>query len=243
MVRFFYVIIMNLYRLYMIPCMRFRAKHPEWFKEESRYRYAQHMIRLMKKTGHIHTKAFGQENLPQEGGYIMYPNHQGKYDALGIMYAHDKPCCMVMDEKRSRMPLVTDFLDMIGGKRMNLNDARQSVRLFQEIAEEIRQESRRFIIFPEGGYDNNRNEVDHFKPGAFKAAVMAKVPVVPVALVDSYKVFEGFSLRRVTTQVHFLKPLYYEDYKEMNTREIAAHVKESIESCIREVLGPEAGKA
>ena len=67
MVRFFYVIIMNLYRLYMIPRMRFRANHPEWFKEESRYRYAQHMIQLMKKTGRIHTKAFGQENLQRFG--------------------------------------------------------------------------------------------------------------------------------------------------------------------------------
>lgn len=237
MVRFFYVIIMNLYRLYMIPRMRFRANHPEWFKEESRYRYAQHMIQLMKKTGRIHTKAFGQENLPKEGGYIMYPNHQGKYDALGIMYAHDKPCCMVMDEKRSHMPLVSTFLDMIGGKRMNLNDARQSVQLFREIAAELREESRKFIIFPEGGYNNNRNVVEAFKPGAFKAAIMAKVPVVPVALVDSYKVFEGISLRRVTTQVHFLKPLYYEDYKEMNTREIAAYVKTAIETCISEVAG------
>ena len=43
-------------------------------------------ICLMKVTGGIHTKAYGQENLPKEGGYMMYPNHQGKYDALGIVY-------------------------------------------------------------------------------------------------------------------------------------------------------------
>lgn len=234
MLRLFYVLIMNLYRLYMIPYMKFRNRHPKWFNEASQYRYAQHMIKLMKRTGRIHTKAYGVENLPEEGGYIMYPNHQGKYDALGIMYAHDKPCCMVMDAKRSRMPLVTEFLDLVGGKRMNLNDARQSIVLFREMAEEIKNQARKFIIFPEGGYDNNGNTVFDFKPGAFKAAMMAKVPIVPVALVDSYKVFQGFSLRKVTTQVHFLKPLYYDDYKEMSTKEIAAEVRTQIEEKIAE---------
>ena len=243
MVRFFYVIILNLYRLYMIPYIKFRAKHPEWFKEESQYRYAQYMIRLMKKTGHIHTKAYGQENLPQEGGYIMYPNHQGKYDALGIMYAHDKPCCMVMDEKRSRMPLVSSFLNLVGGKRLDMDDNRQALRLFHEIADELISLSRRFIIFPEGGYENNKNEVYEFKPGAFKAAVMAKVPVVPVALVDSYKVFQGISLRRVNTQVHFLRPLYYEEYKEMTTKQISEWVRRSIQDKIAEVLGTDGKNA
>lgn len=29
----------------------------------------------------------------------MYANHQGKYDALGIMLAHPKPCAMLWEEK------------------------------------------------------------------------------------------------------------------------------------------------
>ena len=45
-----------------------------------------HCIYLMNKTGKITTQAFGLENLPEQGGYIMYPNHQGKYDLLGIIY-------------------------------------------------------------------------------------------------------------------------------------------------------------
>ena len=44
MLRLFYVVIMNLYRLYMIPYMKFRNRHPKWFNEASQYRYAQRMI-------------------------------------------------------------------------------------------------------------------------------------------------------------------------------------------------------
>ena len=53
---------------------------------------------------------------------------------------------------------------------------------------------------------------------------------MPVALVDSYKPFGLNSLRKVRTQVHFLAPIYYEEYAGMKTSEIAELVKSRIAS-------------
>ena len=101
----------------MIPKMHKEADHPEKYSEEERYELARHVIRLMKTTGGIKTKAYGLENLPSEGGYMMYPNHQGKYDALGIIYTHKKPCSIVMDRAKSNTILVREFIDLLQGKR------------------------------------------------------------------------------------------------------------------------------
>lgn len=38
----------------------------------------------------------------------------------------------------------------------------------------------------------------------------------------------------ITTGVHFLKPIFYEEYKDMNTREIAELVKKRIAEKIEE---------
>ena len=85
MLKLFYVIFMNLHRApYMIPRMRAEADHPQRYTEEQRYSLVQHAIYLMNKTGKINTVETGAENLPKQGGYMMYPNHQGKYDVLGI---------------------------------------------------------------------------------------------------------------------------------------------------------------
>lgn len=67
-----------------------------------------------------------------------------------------------------------------------------------------------------------------FKGGSFKAATKAKCPIVPVALIDSFKPFDTNSIKPVTVQVHFLKPFEYEEYKDMKTTEIAAEVKEEL---------------
>ena len=67
MLRFIYVIIKNLFRApYIIPKMRRESEHPERYTEEERYNLVKYMIRLMKVSGKIHTKAFGTENLPTE---------------------------------------------------------------------------------------------------------------------------------------------------------------------------------
>ena len=60
------------------------------------------------------------------------------------------------------------------------------------------------------------------------------VLIVPVALVDSFKSFDTNSIKPVTVQVHFLEPMYYEDYKEMKTTEIAELVKNKIQEKINE---------
>jgi 1-acyl-sn-glycerol-3-phosphate acyltransferase len=43
------------------------------------------------------------------------------------------------------------------------------------------------------------------------------------------------SFGKIKSQVHFLKPICYEEYKDMNTRQIADMVKNSIEEKIKEL--------
>lgn len=233
MLRFIYVILGNLHRIWMIPTMGYYARHPEKYSEKFRYEYDRHCITIMKKRGRITTNAYGVGNLPKDGGYVMFANHQGKYDALGIMDSHNNPCSIVMDADRSYMPLVKQFIDLVQGKRIKLDDLRQAAGIISEVSEEVKQ-GRKFIIFPSGGYEHrNGNYVDPFKPGCFKGAIRAKAPIVPVAIVNSWKVFDLWSLRRVVTQVFYLKPMFYDEYKDMKSNAISDLIYKRICSAVR----------
>ena len=63
----------------------------------------------------------------------------------------------------------------------------------------------------------------------------ARCPIVPVAMLNSYQAFDTNSIRPVTVQVHFLKPLSYEEYKDMKSTEIARLVRDQIVACIEKV--------
>ncbi|MBR6380387.1 MAG: 1-acyl-sn-glycerol-3-phosphate acyltransferase [Lachnospiraceae bacterium] len=239
MLRFYYVIIISIpFIIYYITKMRFMYRHRNHYTEDQCYRVVRRVCRQVMINARIRTKIFGLENLPEEGGYIMYPNHQGRYDAIGIIYAHKKPLTVVMDATRSRLPLVNEILDLTSGVRLDKSDMRGQVQDMIRIRDEVKR-GRRWILFPEGGYFHNRNNVQEFMPGAFKPAMQSKCPVVPVVLIDSYKPFELNSIRKVTTQVHFLEPIQPETYASMNSRELADLVRSRIINKMKEVLGLE----
>lgn len=232
---YYRTILINLHRIiYYVTRTRLWKLNWDRHSEADRYAAAREMVAKMNRSMGYKTIAYGAENLPKEGGYIMYPNHQGKYDVPGILASHEKPCTFVMDEKKSHIILVNEFLELVEGKRLMMDDLRQTMRIFQEMAKEV-EEGRKFILFPEGGYkENNRNIVEPFKAGSFKVAQMAKAPIVPVALVDSYLVYNSDHKGATTTYVYFLEPINYEDYKGLKTVEIASIVENRIKEKIRE---------
>lgn len=226
--------------VYYICKAHYIDRHGERFSEEERYKKARKCIGIMMRNGRIETESFGQELLPKEGGYVMYSNHQGKYDTLGIMSSHPRPCTIVIDAYRSKLPITDSFIDLVQGSRLDKTDMKKQLKTILQIADEVKN-GRRYIIFPEGGYDHNKNELQDFMAGSFKCATKAKAPIVPVAIIDSYKPFGVNSLRRVKTQVHFLPPIPYEEYGKMNTTEIAQMVKGRISSVIDRQLSQRAG--
>ena len=116
-------------------------------------------------------------------------------------------------------------------KFIDRDDVRQSMRIIIEVSQEV-EKGRNYIIFAEGTRSKNGNKVGEFKGGSFKAATKAKCPIVPVALIDSFKPFDSHSVKKVEVQVHYLEPLYYGEYKDMKTVEIAEEVKRRIEKTI-----------
>ena len=238
--RYYYTISRNLIRILeavktMEDMIKLSKKRPDEYHEEIKYRYVQYIADVMQKTGHIETEVYGEENLPTEGGYMMYPNHQGKYDVYGIISVHKKPCTFVMDIEKSKAIFIKQIVDVLNAKRLDKKDNRQAMKIINQVAEEVKN-GRKYILFPEGMYDNKKkNSLIEFKAGCFKICLKSKVPIVPVVLIDSYKPYNSMDTGKIKTQVHYLKPIFFEEYKDMNTQQIAKLVKDKIQEKIDEL--------
>lgn len=114
---------------------------------------------------------------------------------------------------------------------LDRQDVRQALRIINSVANEV-EKGRNYLIFPEGTRSKNGNRIGEFKGGSFKSATKSKCPIVPVALIDSFKPFDTKSIGHVKVQVHFLEPMYYDDYKGMKTTEIASLVHDRIQDTI-----------
>ena len=135
----------------------------------------------------------------------------------------------------SRLGILKQLVDILDAKRLDKKNNRQAMKIINEVAKEV-ENGRKYILFPEGIYDNQKkNNLIDFKPGCFKICLKSKAPIVPVALIDSYKPYTSWDIGEITTYVYYLKPIVFDEYKDMNTQQIAELVKSRIADKIKEV--------
>ncbi len=236
--RFFCVVVSSI--LYSITVLCFYPKYrlSRKYGIVEKYRYAQRIMDYYRRRSRTITFTYGAENLPKDSGYVMYSNHQGKYDAFGILLSHENPCAVLMEKKQSHKIIITQLIELLEAKRLDFTNPKNQIEVLKEISKEV-SEGRRYLIFPEGGYTDNHNNLQKFNSGCFRCSIDSKTPIVPVAIVDSYKSMNVNNFKPCTTQVHFLKPIPYSEYKDMRKNEICDLVKTRIQEKLDEVLKKE----
>lgn len=230
---------MVLRNLYVVPYgwirLCYRAAHVDKYTEENMYAFLKWIDLHANRGGNVHIDVHGVENLPQENGFMFFPNHQGLYDVLAIIEASPRPFSVVAKKEIGKIPFLKQIFACMRAFLIDRDDVRQAMQVIIDVTKEVKK-GRNYLIFAEGTRSKKGNQVGTFKGGSFKSATKAQCPIVPVALIDSFKPFDTNSIKGVTVQVHFMEPLLYEDYKDLKTTEIAALVQERIQKKINEQI-------
>ena len=230
------ILLMVFRNILIVPFMWIKlcymAAHPDKFTDEQHLEMLRFITERANKGGNVIIDAHGIENIPKEDGFIFYPNHQGMYDMLAIVNVVPRPVSVVVKKEAANVPFIKQVISCVKGYAIDRDNVRQGMEVILNVAKDVKNKKKNFVIFAEGTRSKNGNNLLEFKGGSFKAATKTKCPIVPVALIDSFKPFDTKSIEPVTVQVHFLEPMYYEDYKDMKTTEIAETVKNRIQDTI-----------
>lgn len=208
------------------------GKSPRITYEDS-YRFVKRVTKAANRAGRVTIQTYGTENIPDKNGFVFFPNHQGLFDVLVFLESCPVPFAFVIKKEASNVILLKQVIAAIGSIVIDRGDIRQSMETIRRVTEEVNK-GRNFLIFAEGTRSRNGNQPGPFKGGSFKSAVKAQCPIVPCALIDSFKPFDESSIRPVNVKLVYLPPLYYEEYKNMKTVDIANEVKRRIEAAIKE---------
>ncbi|MCQ2553816.1 MAG: 1-acyl-sn-glycerol-3-phosphate acyltransferase [Clostridia bacterium] len=147
----------------------------------------------------------GKENLP-DGPALFVANHQGNFDAMFVLYAFDRIPVIIAKKETEKLPIVHMWMTIIHCIFMDRGNVRAGLQSIKDATEYL-EHGFSVAIFPEGTRSQGP-DMGEFKSGAFKAAVKAKVPVVPVAIDGSYKMMEEKKhLAKADIKISILKPI------------------------------------
>jgi 1-acyl-sn-glycerol-3-phosphate acyltransferase len=177
----------------------------------------------------------GREKLPWRGPAVLVANHLSLLDIL-VLYGLFRPFKWVAKAELFKIPFV--------GWNMRLNDYvpvlrgdRESVRKMMAHCREHLARGTPILIFPEGTRSQD-GHLQPFKDGAFRLALDAGVPVIPIAVTGTADALpkHGLVLRQwMSARVRVLDPIEPRDHPSLEA------LKEAARAAIIDAL-PEANR-
>jgi 1-acyl-sn-glycerol-3-phosphate acyltransferase len=131
------------------------------------------------------------------------------------------------------VPFMGWHLWTAGNFPIDRSDSRKTALSLKAVVEGIRA-GKSLAVFPEGTRSPDGN-LQEFKQGAFKIAVRAQVPIVPVTIIGSSKLLPKGSLAPHPGRVDVVigKPIETSGYSERQLQELITLVKDEIASTLK----------
>jgi len=147
----------------------------------------------------IHTR--GLEKRPKGGRFLLVCNHLHEIDpAILLHYFRKKQVAFVSKKENRDMFLVGKLMPMLLCPLINRENDREALKTILHCIKLLKEDKVSIGIFPEG-YIHKKRKLQHFRPGVFKIAQKANVPIVVCTVRDTHHVVKNL-LKCKTSDIH-----------------------------------------
>ena len=182
-------------------------------------------------------EATGVEKLPKDGRFLLVSNHLADLDP-GIFFTvfPNDQLSFIAKKEVADMPIIGILMRRILCQFVNRENDREALKTILKCISILKEDRSNVAVFPEGRKSTDRYLLHHFRPGVFKMAQKANVPIVVCTLNGSQNIFPNVKrLRRTHIQLHLVDVIPAEELKGVTTVDIAARVH----AIMATDLGPE----
>ena len=181
-------------------------------------------------------KAYGLEKTPKDGRFLLVCNHQFLADpGILLHYFRDSQLAFISKKENRDMFCIGRIMHKILCQYIDREDDRQALQVILKCIRILKEDKASIAVFPEGG--TNHDELLHpFRPGVFKIAQKAQVPIVVCTIKNTRPIIHnGLRLKKTDVELKLLEVIPAESLKGRTAVDISNQVYE----IMADDLGPE----
>ena len=184
----------------------------------------------------IRITATGTEKLPKDGRFLLVCNHINDLDPVLLMTVFRKSqLAFISKRENDRKFIIGPFLHKMLCQPVNRENDREALKTILRCIEIIKEDKASIAVFPEG-YVSLDRVLHPFRPGVFKIAQRAEVPIVVCTLQGTCSIIPNAKkLKPAAAEVHLLEVIPPEELKGVTTVQLA----ERVHALMAADLGPE----
>ena len=184
----------------------------------------------------VHVETKGLEKTPKDGRFLLVCNHLHDGDPVVLLRYFKKSQLAFVGKREVRdMFIVGKLMPKILCQFINRENDREALKTIIRCIQLLKEDKVSIGIFPEG-YIHPDRRLHPFRPGVFKIAQKANVPIVVCTLQNTQCMIKNFLKGKPTkVQLHLLDVIPAESLQGRTTVEIA----QEIHAMMAEDLDPE----
>ncbi|MBE6925128.1 MAG: hypothetical protein E7466_07850 [Ruminococcaceae bacterium] len=191
--------------------------------DDPRYRkivelYADSIIPMVRVN--IITK--GLNKVPKEGRFLLVCNHCSNADPVVLLRELSGHQVAFISKKENRdMFVIGPMMHKILCQMIDRENDREALKTILKCIRILKEDKASIGVFPEGGIHKSK-KLQHFRPGVFKIAQKAEVPIVVCTLKNTKNVIPNMAkLRHTDVELSVLEVIPAEELKGVTTTDIA----------------------
>ncbi len=196
------------------------------------YPYIEALMQLVMLD--LHTE--GLEKTPQDGRFLLVCNHQNDSDPGVLLHAFKKSqLAFISKKENATMIVVGKFMHKTLCQMIDRENDREALKTILKCIRLIKEDQASIAAFPEGGI-KVEHKLSPFRPGMFKIAQKANVPIVVCTLRGTTDLFRNMlRLKRTKVELRLVEVIPAEALAGKTTVQIS----EEVHAIMARDLGPE----
>ncbi len=161
----------------------------------------------------VNLRVIGLEKIDRNKIYIIISNHRSNTDIFVATASIPLQFRWLAKKSLFKLPLIGYGMKICGYIPVEREKSFSAVRSLENVKKALEQ-NKSVWIFPEGTR-TRKEELGTFKRGAFLIAKETNIPILPVVMYNTDKIFVSpLKIRPVDVYVEILDPVKFEDYLE-----------------------------
>jgi 1-acyl-sn-glycerol-3-phosphate acyltransferase len=191
-------------------------------------RMQRHWARGLVKFWGVTVDVHGAEHMDPAGNYVVMSNHLSYADIVALFLALPVTPGFLAKRELMRVPFLAQALRSGGHVVIDRSQPGNAMQAISQAAAQVKA-GKTVLIFPEGTRGDS-DSIGTFKKGGFHLARAAGVPILPVGLRGSRRIFPRGSLlvRPGKVEVHIGAPVPPEQVEQRDVSELVAIVRGEI---------------
>lgn len=171
----------------------------------------------------IHVKKTGMEKVPTQGRFLLVCNHCNNSDPIILLNCFRKSqLAFISKRENSTMFVIGPMMHKIQCQLINRENDREALKTILKCIQILKEDKASVAVFPEGGILSEDGKLHHFRPGVFKIAQKANVPVVVCTMKNTKDVIHNMArLKPSYVEMDVLEVIPAEELKGVTTVDIA----------------------